>query len=53
VLALLGVKHGTHAEEGRRTDQGIGEYCKGADVEECMRYFGEAGLEAVCATCPQ
>ncbi|WP_285442034.1 hypothetical protein [Candidatus Jettenia sp. AMX1] len=29
-----------------------GEYCKGVDLEACRRYFGEAILERVCATCP-
>jgi hypothetical protein len=30
---------------------GIGEYCRGKDIDECRGMFGE-GLEAVCATCP-
>lgn len=36
---------------GKR-DQGVGQYCKGADVEECRKYFGERSLPVVCSTCP-
>lgn len=35
----------------QRQGQSIGEYCHGADVEECRRQFGEQ-LERVCSTCP-
>ncbi|MDH4100607.1 MAG: hypothetical protein OEV28_08525 [Nitrospirota bacterium] len=39
-------------QAAQRNNQGIGEYCKGADVEECRKYFGEDVLKQVCATCP-
>lgn len=32
-------------------EQGIGEYCEGADVKECSRYFGNQ-LKRICASCP-
>jgi len=32
--------------------QAIGDYCNGADVEECRKMFGEQ-LERVCSTCPE
>lgn len=35
-----------------KKNQGIGEYCKGADVEECTKYFGKDVLKRVCASCP-
>jgi len=46
-------------EQGKRgqsqaesaTLKGLGEYCKGKDVDECLKYFGEM-LETVCSTCP-
>lgn len=34
-----------------RQHQGLGEYCKGAEVEGCRATFGDQ-LERVCATCP-
>ena len=44
---------GDQEESGSRNrGQSIGEYCKGADVEECKKYFGEGMLTRVCNTCP-
>ncbi|MCF6265230.1 MAG: hypothetical protein L3J57_01640 [Desulfuromusa sp.] len=34
-----------------KTDQQIGEYCKGKDLQECRAMFGDA-LAKVCSTCP-
>ena len=31
--------------------QGLGEYCKGVEVDKCRKQFGTQ-LEAICATCP-
>jgi len=36
----------------QRKEQAVGEHCRGADVEECRRYFGEEMLGRVCSTCP-
>lgn len=33
-------------------NQPIGEYCKGRDIEECKKYFGDGLLKRVCETCP-
>ena len=51
VLAFLGVKDQPASARAARSGQALGEYCRGADVEECRRMFGE-GLARVCATCP-
>ena len=51
VLDFFGYKAGGEkAERGR--EQAVGEYCKGRDIEECRRVFGD-GLPRVCATCPE
>ena len=34
-----------------KKEQGIGQYCKGEDKEECGKYFGPQ-LARVCASCP-
>ena len=52
VLAFLGVKDQQEAPPAQRRDQAVGEHCRGADVEECRRYFGEEMLSRVCSTCP-
>lgn len=48
VMAFLGVKE--EVKSGHKA-QGLGEYCKGRDVETCRKYFGSALLR-VCTTCP-
>ncbi|GAB63106.1 hypothetical protein KSU1_C1510 [Candidatus Jettenia caeni] len=51
VLAFMGVKDEDTGAQGVLV-KNRGEYCKGVDLEACRRYFGEAILERVCATCP-
>jgi len=46
-----GDKKGGTATSSGMQHQGLGEYCRGVDVEECRKQFGTQ-LETLCATCP-
>jgi len=45
-----GEKKGGSSSAGLQ-HQGLGDYCKGAEIEECRKVFG-AQLDKICATCP-
>ena len=49
ILTFLGAGD---EKEPQRRDQAPGEYCGGADIDECTAYFGEGVLTRVCETCP-
>ena len=51
VLAFSGMGAGAGGKESAVTNQAIGEYCRGKDIEECRKNFGE-GLARTCSTCP-
>ncbi|NVE18098.1 hypothetical protein HTZ97_16705, partial [Desulfuromonas acetoxidans] len=51
LCSFFGVRVESGPGQRSRTDQDVGEYCKGKDVEECRSMFGDA-LPRVCATCP-
>ena len=48
-VAYVAAKSGKESVQDKY--QALGEYCKGEEVENCRKMFGE-GLEQVCRTCP-
>lgn len=49
IMAFMGVKD---EERQRRTDQKLGEYCRGKNLVDCRQQFGADKLELICSTCP-
>jgi len=48
----FGVQIGTGTQgSDKKENQAIGGYCRGKDLEECRKMFGE-GLARVCSSCP-
>lgn len=51
ILAFIGIEIPKQQKTLTKKEQGIGEYCKGKNIEKCKKNFGDA-LKQACATCP-